>query len=241
MKPIIGLTARYDVKEDTLVVNTGYYRAILRVGGIPFIIPITTDVTENKEIMQNIDGVILTGGEDVDPKYFNETPIKEMGSISPYRDIQEMCIAKIALTNNIPILGICRGIQVLNIAAQGSIYQDIYSQIPNANLIKHSQNAPKWYATHEVRIEENTKLHQIINKRTIRVNSFHHQAVKDVCEEFTIAAKSEDGIIEAIEHKNNDFAIGIQWHPEVMWEKDNEYLKVFKSFVSSAQSFKKIN
>lgn len=240
MKPIIGITARHDLESDTLIVNTGYYRAILKSGGIPFMIPVTEDETDNKAIISNIDGVILTGGNDVDPKYFNESPIKEMGEISPDRDIQEIYLAKVALSQNIPILGICRGMQVLNIAAQGDIYQDIYSQILNINLIKHFQDAPKWYATHEIIIEENTKLFEIINEKNIRVNSFHHQSVKSVCEEFTIVARSEDGIIEAIENKYNDFAIGIQWHPEVMWERDNTQLKIFNNLVYSALKFKKL-
>ncbi len=156
-----------------------------------------------------------------------------MGNISPIRDIIEIELCKTALKKNIPILGICRGCQVLAIASGGNIYQDIYSQYKTN--IKHSQQAPKYYPTHNITIESNSKIFNIYNMKRISVNSFHHQSISIVSKEFIISAKSDDNIIEAIEHKYNKFCIGVQWHPETMFERYSNQLELFKAFILSCK------
>lgn len=238
MKPVIGLTARYDEELKAITLGKGYYEAVIEAGGIPLALPCADDKAVIAEILEIVDGLILTGGEDVDPKYFNENPVPKTGGISPIRDAQEIFATASALRKDIPMLGICRGIQVMNIAAGGTIYQDIYSQINDRELFKHCQSAPKWYGTHTVKISGDTKLISMLKDYEIEVNSFHHQAIKDLARGFISAAKSDDGIIEAIEHKEKTFALGVQWHPELMWKKDKRFLQIFNSLIENAVLFK---
>lgn len=121
----------------------------------------------------------------------------------------------------------------MNVAIGGTLYQDIYSQNTDKELIKHSQTAPKWYPTHKVKLEEGSIVKRAHGAEIIAVNSFHHQAIREPAPEFIVTGRSEDGIIEAIEHRNCKFAVGVQWHPEHMWNKDSSFLNLFKSFVKS--------
>lgn len=184
-------------------------------------------ITES--ILDIAQGLLLTGGGDIDPLLLDEQPLKGLGSICPSRDKIELDLCVAALRRNIPILGICRGCQILSIASGGSIYQDIYSQ--HITNIKHCQQAPRYYPTHTVILEPNSKIISIYNKATIEVNSFHHQAVCNTGEDMIVSARSKDNIIEAIEHKNHKFALGVQWHPEAMFEKYNSHLEIFKQFI----------
>ncbi|NMB33342.1 MAG: type 1 glutamine amidotransferase [Clostridium sp.] len=232
--PLIGITPGFDYDENKIYINKGYCKALELSGAMPFVLP----VTENEEIfaqmVEYLDGFLLSGCPDVDAAYWGEYNNRYGGAISPFRDRMEIFIARHAMARNKPVLGICRGMQVLNIAAGGTIYQDIYSQIKDRELLKHSQDAPKWYPVHKVKIKEGTKLYHAHGLSSLRVNSFHHQAVKDVADGFIVAAVSEDGIVECIEHKSDKFALGVQWHPELLWERNPQFLEIFKKFVSYA-------
>ncbi len=233
-KPLIGITPGYDYDKKMLFVKEGYYEGINRAGGLAMTLPIIDSEETLFEIIERCDGFLITGGPDIDATYFGENNLEFSGEISPYRDSLELALIKRAFKLNKPIFGICRGVQVLNVAFGGTLYQDINAQVKNDNLIKHSQTAPKWYATHDVYLEKESKLRGIFNTETIAVNSFHHQAIKDVAKEFVVTAIASDGIIEAIEHKNQSFTIGVQWHPELMWKKNQEFLKLFEEFVRYA-------
>lgn len=237
MKPIIGLTANQSKEANNSMLAEDYYMSVVQAGGIPNIIPVITELPVIDEIIKNVDGIILTGGADVDPLYFGEEPMEQLGEVVPKRDCQEIYIAKKCIENNIPVLGICRGIQVLNIAGNGTIYQDIATQVQNIKNIKHSQNAPRWHGTHKVKICKNTKTKAVLQEEAIIVNSFHHQAVKKVAENFTVTATSDDGIIEGIEHNSNDYCIGVQWHPEAMWKRNDGFLNLFKALINSAVKY----
>lgn len=231
-RPIIGITPGIDYSENKLYINNGYVEAIRLAGGLPVLLPLTDDVEFLKSIIARFDGIVLSGGSDVDAKYWGEPNYTYGGEISPLRDAMEIFIAREAIASDKPVLGICRGCQVMNIALGGTIYQDIYEEQKDKKIYKHSQHAPKWHPTHEIYIEKDTKVFKIHKEAMIRVNSFHHQAVKDIAPGFVVSARSGDGIIEAIEHINCKFAVGVQWHPEVMWEKDSTHLKLFVKFVS---------
>ncbi len=230
-RPLIGITPWYDYDKKTTYIKDGYCEGVNRAGGLGMLIPMTVDGNVVDGIMARCDGFLISGGPDVDPKYYGEKNLPFNQDISPYRDLLEIHIIKKAIELNKPLLGICRGIQLMNVAMGGSLYQDIYSQIKDRELVKHSQTAPKWYPTHNISIEMGSRILDIFGKQTVGVNSFHHQAIKEVAPGFAVSSRAEDGIIESIEYANHIFAVGVQWHPELMWRKDEAFLSLFEELV----------
>lgn len=222
-----------DGKSDRYYVSTDYVQAIEQAGGIPFLLPYVSDEDALNTMVASVDAILLPGGVDLDPVNFMEEPIQNLGKVDPDWDNLELTVARLALESDIPILGICRGVQVLNVAAGGSLYQDIPSQIKTT--LKHYQSAPRWHATHEVHVEADTKTYAMLGAETIRVNSFHHQSVKAVAPDFKITAKARDAVIEAIESKVHRFAVGVQWHPECMLERYPSFVDIFKALVDAGR------
>ena len=173
--PVIGLTGNFQEGACTLL--EGYFTSILKAGGIPFIIPPVDETNSLINSLNALDGLLLTGGADINPLFLGEEPIKELHSINPRRDRQELLLAKLAADRQIPILGICRGIQVMNAAFGGSLYQDIHVQM-EGERIKHDQDLGRGYASHTVRIEKDSLLYKLFETEILPVNSFHHQAVR---------------------------------------------------------------
>ncbi len=234
-RPLIGITPWYDYTNQQTFIKKGYCEGVNEAGGLGVLLPMCTHQDLMENMVEHCDGFLISGGPDVDPKYFNEINLPFNGDISPYRDIMEVYIIKRAIELNKPVFGICRGIQIMNVAMGGSLYQDIHSQIQNTCLIKHSQAAPSWYPTHSISIKEGSLLKKLLKSETIGVNSFHHQSVKNIAPGFEISSLSEDGIIESIEYKNHKFALGVQWHPELMWESDKIFLSLFEGLVQSCK------
>jgi len=233
MQPLIGISCSYDEDLGRFYLPGGYIESVIKAGGVPVILPGAGSIKTVSPYFAVIKGLILAGGGDVDPTHFNEEPLPGLGEITPERDRFEMMLVKNALRVNLPILGICRGIQVLNVACGGTLVQHIPLGIKRP--LKHSQSAPRWYPTHKVLIEKSSSLGEIFKKNSIRVNSFHHQAVRDPGPGLSISAVSNDGIIEGIEHPGHRFVIGVQWHPECMVEKDKYSRLLFKAFVEAAR------
>ncbi len=236
-QPIIGITA--NVSDGNVSLLPGYYKSIIKAGGIPMVIPPSDDMSIIAGLLDSVDGILLSGGADINPLFMGEEPVNELHNINPYRDRQELLIVKMAANRQIPIFGICRGLQVMNVALGGTIYQDIYSQI-DGKLIKHSQDLDRAYASHLVNLEEDSMLSQIINATTLPVNSFHHQAIKDVAPGFKVCAIASDGVIEAIESTEYKSMIGVQWHPECFILNNDEcMMPLFDWLIGEASSFKK--
>jgi putative glutamine amidotransferase len=234
-RPLIGITPWYDYTKQLTFIKKGYYEGVNEAGGLGIVLPMCTQQELMENMVQSCDGFLISGGPDVDPKYFNEINLPFNEDISPYRDILEIYIIRRSIELNKPLLGICRGIQIMNVAMGGTLYQDIHSQIRDRNLIKHSQVAPSWYPTHKINIKEESLVSKLLKTTSIEVNSFHHQAVKDIAPGFEASSLSEDGIIESIEYKNHKFALGVQWHPELMWESNNTFLSLFEGLVQSCK------
>ncbi|HZJ82813.1 MAG TPA: gamma-glutamyl-gamma-aminobutyrate hydrolase family protein [Clostridia bacterium] len=235
-KPIIGISCDYDWKKETAQLHRGYYDAVLEAGGIPYLIP-NLGKDSIDDMLDIVGGVMLTGGNDIDPMYFGESPHPKLGDINPYRDEMEIELAKESMDRDIPILGVCRGVQVMNIAMGGTIYQDTASQWKGSSpLQKHSQLAPLWYGSHKVKLIQDSKLRSIMMVDTLWTNSFHHQAIKEIAHSFHVTATCGDGIIEGIESPQHRFALGVQWHPEKMWEKDPSMLQLFRALVDATKS-----
>lgn len=235
MKPIIGVTSSYENEKDRYYLSQAYIKSIEEAGGIPVIFP-NLKAGSIQRLTEQVDGYLFTGGDDVDPYYFGEEPLPGTGEITPGRDRFEMELAALALEGSKPVLALCRGIQVINIAAGGTIYQDIYSQ--RTKPLKHTQKAPRWYPTHKIDIKPESKLAQILDAAEVRVNSFHHQAINQLAPGFIISATASDGVIEGIENPEHPFMMGLQCHPEWMWEKDSRFLRLFKSFIKEAKTWR---
>ena len=231
MRPVIGITCSEDEANNRAYLARPYYYAVVKAGGLPVMLP---SVPETEELLEIMDGIIFSGGGDVDPHYFGEEPVQGTGEISPIRDAVEIKLAELALSGKIPSLGICRGAQVLNIAAGGTVHQDI--DIGYDKHLKHVQQAPRWYATHNIDIPETSKLFEIMGEKTLRVNSFHHQAINRLGNGLLACAWSSDGVIEAFEATgDNNFILGVQFHPETMWHRDRKFLKLFEALVLASQ------
>ncbi len=228
--PIIAVTPDY--KHNKYSVLSEYADAIIVAGGLPIILPYTTDAVLINGMLDQVDGLLLTGGSDVDPALYGEEPEQLLGKIIPERDAFEAALIQNALKQNMPILAICRGNLILNAAAGGSLYQDIYSQ--DGATLQHKQDAPRDHASHAIHLKEKTLLQKIVGSDVIRVNSFHHQAVKKAAPGFQISAVASDGTIEAIEFPELDFVLGVQWHPGSLIKKDPHSQDIFRAFIKAA-------
>ena len=227
-QPVIGITGNYD--DLTCKLGQGYYKSVVAAGGVPVIIPPVADTDTIVNTLERIDGLILSGGGDFNPLWTGEEPSTKLGGINKERDLPELLITRLAYNRQIPMLGICRGIQTLAIALGGEVAQDI----SDAATVKHSQNADRSEATHSVTIEHDSILAQLYNHERIAVNSFHHQAVKAAGEKFRVVAKATDGIIEAIESSEFKSILGVQWHPECL----ETGLPLFQWLVAEASAYR---
>lgn len=234
MKPIIGISVNY--KEQTSRIADAYVQAVQRAGGVPLLIPIMEDSATLELAMRQIDGLLLSGGADIDPSYFNEEAIPELGDVDSKRDFYDYTLIELARRYQIPILGICRGMQVLNVCFGGNLYQDIYAQ-QTAELLNHSQEEARDVETHSVTIVANSQLSRIIGSITVETNSFHHQAVKDIGKGLRSVATTSDGICEGIESTNYPI-IGVQWHPENLAVANKKsHVSLFNWLIGEAKLF----
>lgn len=230
MKPIIGITS--DVEPKTHKLQNTYIQAIIASGGIPFIIPTGVE-TDIGQITSVIDGLLVSGGGDINPLEFNEEPIPRLGDVTPERDSMELELVRQMLSLDKPILGICRGHQVLNVALGGTIYQDINSQIATP-LLQHNQNAKRDHQSHTVNVVKDTLLASITSSEKILVNSFHHQSVKDIPSPLIVSGQASDGVTEAIESTKHHFVLGVQWHPEALLHKEDQVSdRLFKAYINA--------
>ncbi|KHF40214.1 gamma-glutamyl-gamma-aminobutyrate hydrolase family protein [Halalkalibacter okhensis] len=234
MRPLIGISTSENNNESML--SHQYVKAVTRAGGIPIVLPNIVEHNELDPLVERLDGLLLSGGGDIDPTLFGEEPHPKLGLIRPDRDQFEMCMIKKFLERDKPILAICRGCQILNIAAGGDMYQDIYSQ-KDKELLQHTQVAPMTHGSHFVRVLDGSLLHRVTDELKFKVNSYHHQANRQVATNFQVSAIASDGVIEAIESTVHSFVLGLQWHPEGMLPNGDYYAKsVFESFLRACKN-----
>lgn len=232
MKPIIGVVPLVDHQRLSLWMLPGYMRGIEEAGGIPVMLPLTTDKDVLKGAMDICQGFLLTGGQDVSPLLYDEEISSQCGECSSERDTMEAELLQIALVEDKPVFGICRGIQFLNVYLGGTLYQDIPTDYPTN--INHHMTPPYDRMTHYVSILPETTLHDILKRTTLPVNSYHHQAVKNLGKGLELAAISEDGLTEGVYMPDHRFVVAVQWHPELLFHKDEPSKKLFSAFVKSA-------
>ncbi len=230
-KPLIGITANFGEKGCELA--EGYYQSVIDAGATPVVIPPTEDLDVLTSTLDSIDALILSGGGDINPLYLGEEPIPALHGINPRRDKSELLLTRLAFDRQLPILGICRGCQMLAAALDGSVWQDIPSP-----TVKHSQELDRAVASHGVSISDGSLLSDIFGCDRLAVNSFHHQAVRDAGPHLRIAATADDGVVEAIESSEHKSIIGVQWHPECFClAGDTSMRPLFMWLVGEAKSY----
>ncbi len=239
--PIIGITADLiDGKrikthgEPTLFLPRRYYRALAEAGAVPVILPPIARQAEIHTALSVLDGLVISGGNfDIHPSYYGEKPIKEMGIVKAGRTEFELDIADAALRKDLPLLGLCGGEQALNVVLGGSLFQDIAAQVPTAG--EHQQSEKKSYGGHFVEVAPGTCLYAIVQRHRLVVNTSHHQAVKRLGKGLIVDAVADDGIIEGIESTRHSFALGLQWHPEVLARTRRPHRRIFSAFVAACR------
>lgn len=239
-RPLIGIPAASYTDQEYVATptqrfNGNYPAALATYGAMPLVIPLNLPEDTLQDIFQRLDGLCLAGGVDVDPAHFGEDRHPALGQVDAARDATELTLARWALAVDLPILGICRGIQLLNVAAGGSLYQDIPAQLPEAQRHNYRLAETAWARpTHRVRVAGPGLLAGILDATEVMTNSFHHQALRRVADGFRVTAEADDGIIEAIEHPARRFALAVQWHPEGMYRTDASARRLFEAFVAAA-------
>lgn len=235
MKPLIGITGnihREPPKRDWTFIGNDYLKAVQNAGGIPVMLPWIETAQEAEAVLSRLDGVLMSGGDDVDPQLYGELPHPGNGEVSPERDLAELAYITVALAKNMPLLGICRGHQMLAVAAGGTLWQDIPAQVPGA--IKHGQLGPRWFASHSVQAVPGTRVADLFGTE-FKVNTYHHQAVKTLPVGFIPSATAPDGINEAMENPNLKFCVSVQWHPENFTGRAYSFDKLFQAFIAACK------
>ena len=234
-KPLIGISLGYSDKKNS--VNNTYINSVLMNGGVPYLIPVTDDVEVLRQIVAQLDGIIFTGGEDFAPAYYGKEEHEKLGEVNVTRDTYDLTLFKLATDRNIPTLGICRGLQLINVGMGGTLYQDLPAEKPSD--INHRQQEEGTVPTHGVSVVEGSMMHQILGEKDIQVNTFHHQAIDKLAPGLKIVGWSNDSVPELIEAYPHRQIIGTQFHPEIFTANGDALMgKLFKFLVNKADTFK---
>lgn len=236
MKPIIGVMPLWDDEKDSIWMLPGYMDGINEAGGLPIIFPFSADRQEIDQLLGFCDGILMTGGHDVSPELYHEEPMENLVECCEKRDGLEKIVLEKALEDDVPVLGICRGIQFINAALGGTLFQDIPLQHPSET--DHHQKAPYDIPAHEVTIAKGSPVHNCLSITQLPVNSLHHQAVRELAPKLEAMACSPDGLVEAVHMPGKRFLWAVQWHPEFSYKSDDNSRKIFKAFVDAAGQYR---
>jgi putative glutamine amidotransferase len=233
-RPLIGITTRLDLTQHTFYLRRYYAEAVAAAGGDPVLVPLIAQETYLHSLAGRLDGLLLSGNNsDLDPAHYNEEPQLHLGKVCEERDQTDLLLLQFAEAHPLPVLAICFGAQSLAVSRGGSLFQDLPSQLPD--VLKHDQGEPYTRPSHRITIEVDSLLSQLAGGITARVNSSHHQAIKEPGENLRITATTRDGVIECVEDTRAErFVLGVQWHPEYGWDKDELSQAIFKRFVAEA-------
>jgi len=236
--PVIGITGGYNEENRRLSLNERYFEAVMRAGGLPVMLPQTSDEETIGALLDQIDGLLLSGGVDVHPSRYGEETLPACGTICEKRDAFELAATKLALERNMPIFGVCRGIQVLAVAMGATLFQDIESQL-GLPAAQHKQGEPYDDPVHTVRFKEGGLFERVTKTQLMPTNSMHHQSIKEAGDRLRIEGITMDGIIEAVCSKDNEAVFGVQFHPEFLAHYSDFAARLFTYFVEKAAEYHK--
>lgn len=233
MKPVIGVTPLYDDKLQSIWMLPAYLDLIEAVGGLPVVLPLEKDDVDIPQLLMMCDGVLLTGGHDVNPTHYGEETLKACGKPNDERDAMELEIIAQCLETDKPIFAICRGLQLLNVALGGTLYQDLPSQRPGS--LDHEMKPPYYLEQHAVNVDPKQPLGRLLKETSMGVNSYHHQGIKKLAEPLIPMATATDGLVEAAHLPAKRFAWGVQWHPEYSYERDPRQLRIMHKLIEACK------
>ena len=236
-RPLIGITMRHELETERFYLARQYGEAVAAAGGVPVHITLIPDAELIKTLVERLDGVLLPGSaSDVDPLRYGREPHAKLGPVHPLKDETDLLVLKELEERRLPLLAICFGMQVWNVYRGGSLIQDIASEVPKAH--KHEQGAPRERPSHHVRLRPESLLESLSGEACALVNSHHHQALEQLGEGLEASAWSSDGLVEAVEDtREGRWALGVQWHPEIGWERDRLSNRIFSSFLEAASAY----
>lgn len=230
-KPIIGVTPLYDIERESIWMLPGYLEVLTACGGLPVILPLEADGTDPQQLVDMCDGILFTGGQDVAPVLYGQEPLPLCGECHEGRDKLEQALFKAAFQADLPIFGICRGMQFINVMMGGTLYQDLPSQ--RGVGLSHRMKPPYDSRWHDVELVVGTPLKRLLGEPQIGVNSCHHQAVRDLAPGLAAMAYATDRIVEAVYSPDKPFVQAVQWHPEFAWKKDERQKQIMEAFVKA--------
>jgi putative glutamine amidotransferase len=232
-KPLIGISMRFNLTNRHLYLPEEYALAVESAGGVPVHFGLLPQRDYIRNVLNYVDGILLPGGGDIDPLRFNSEPKPGLGTVTPIRDENDLKLLDLAEDMHLPVLGICYGMQLLNVFRGGNVFQDIERERPNS--LNHQQGEPRDRQSHWITVEEKSILYSESAREKLLVNSHHHQAVDEIGRNLFVSAKASDGIIEAIEDKRpGRFNLGVQWHPEIGYQNDGFSQQIFRKFIEAA-------
>lgn len=240
--PIIGVSGNILTDQggmfpgyERAYVNYDYCTSIMRSGGVPLIIPVNNEEDVIVQQVEMLDALVLSGGQDVFPQNYGQEPKPKLGDTFPARDAFEFKLIELAMKKQIPILGICRGFQILNVYFGGTLYQDVSYVDNGKEPVKHWQEHQPTLQTHSVIIDKNSKLHSVVGQEKVLVNSFHHQCVNKVGKGLRAVAKAADSVVESIEKDDYPFLLGVQWHPEMLSKEVDYMAALFQAVIANSK------
>ena len=231
-RPAIGIAIENPKQEpEVFRLREDYVRSVETAGGLPLVFA-PGKPEDAPALLDHVDGLLLTGGADVDPALYGAAPHPRLGPVFRDRDEFELALAREALGRDLPLLAICRGHQVLNVATGGTLVQDIPSEVAGAGA--HDPDVERWQTVHDVEILPGTRLREILRAERVAVNSFHHQSIRDLGRDLVLSARSADGVVEGVEMPRRRFVLGVQWHPESFWDHEPNFHPLFRALVRAA-------
>jgi putative glutamine amidotransferase len=232
-RPIVGITLGDGDEPGLHAMREDYVRSVEQADGVPVVLPPVRPEDAGR-VLDRLDGLLLSGGVDVDPSLYGRAPHPKLGRVNRRRDDFELALVREALERDLPTLGICRGQQVLNVARGGTLVQDIPSQWTGA--MDHDARGRRWRRTHDVDVLPGTRLRALLRRDSVAVNSFHHQAVSDLGDGLVVSARSRDGVVEGLEMPGRRFVVAVQWHPESFWNREDSFQLLFDAHVEACRA-----